>query len=586
MGKEAPRDLLMFVDTETNGIPVDQTASYKNIDNWPRIKQISWLIYDKEEQLYASHNYVISEEDASIQINRSDYVPKTVLPIHQILRRFLNFLRYCDVIVGHNIQYDVQVILSELYRYGMETDKLSSMHQFCTMKNGVNACGFDTELGERYPKLQELYSKLFHQPFENEHDAYCDIKATAECFWTLFSDGYLRKEEFPFLLTKKEEAEVIEKYIDVGTYLVEEYIKRGCLKADDRLTKALAFFDEALQFDPKSDNTKKLVGEACLKCADDLYAIVGMSLSSQFYKKAAENGCGKAFATLAYHSHNKEETKTLCLKAIERGWIHPAHYLYLIFKEEGDLISAEKYSKMWMKYCEDNFDSLPTGYAASYIRCFMFGELGHPTDYRKAESLCKRSIANGNDNYSQYAVLLELCGEWEKRFQVLKDSLSTYKKKDSAYYSRIHLPLAFQEQPSYNDKHKKDSEYVKRILPLVECYYKGLGTEKDYRKAKELIDTGLSHIWADSEDRDLLHFYRGNVFENGLGGIPVNLNEAFQDYKAASEHIAEAKKKVGIMYLEGKGCIKDKKLARVYLEEAKSRGIEVSPYLERAKSWF
>ena len=588
MGKEAPRDLLMFVDTETNGIPVDQTASYKNIDNWPRIKQISWLIYDKEEQLYASHNYVISEEDASIQINRSDYVPKTVLPIHQVLRRFLNFLRYCDVIVGHNIQYDVQVILSELFRFGMDTDKLSSMHQFCTMKNGVNACGFDTRLGDRYPKLQELYSKLFHQPFENEHDAYCDIKATAECFWTLFSDGYLRKEDFPFLLTKKEEADVIEKYIDVGNYLVEEYIKRGCLKTDERLIKALSVFDKALQFDSKSDNTKKLVGEACLKCADDLNGIVGMSLSSQFYKKAAEAGSGKALAVLASHSYDKDEKKKLYLKAIEQGWIHAAYALSFFYEREGDLISAEKYSKMWMKYCEDNFDSLPTGYAASYIRCFMFGELGHTTDYRKAESLCKRSIANGNDNYALYATLLELCGEWEKRFEILNQDLTTYKagvekSLNSTIFSRHFFSEDRALSKAFDDY---DKNLVKKLLPIIECYLEGLGTEKNYKKAKELIDEGITRYRADGEDSDKLHFYRGEYYEKGYGVVSVSFEKAFQDYKSASNHIAEAKKKVGIMYLEGKGCIKDKKLARVYLEEAKSRGIEVSPYLERAKSWF
>ena len=99
----------------------------------------------------------------------------------------------CDVIVGHNIEYDVPVILCELYRYGKETSQLESMQQFCTMKNSVEICGFDSRQGNRYPKLQELYSKLFHQPFENAHDAYCDIKATADCFWAMFSRRLINK---------------------------------------------------------------------------------------------------------------------------------------------------------------------------------------------------------------------------------------------------------------------------------------------------------------------------------------------------------------------------------------------------------
>ena len=584
MGQEAPRDLLMFVDTETSGVPVDQTASYKNIDNWPRIKQISWLIYDKEEQLYASHNYVISDEDASTQINSPEYVPKTVLPIHQVLKRFLNFLRYCNVIVGHNIQYDIHVILSELYRYGMDTDKLSSMQHFCTMQNGVRACGFETGTGERYPKLQELYSKLFHQPFENAHDAYCDIKATADCFWALFSKGVLNKADFPFLLTTQEQNSIVKQHISDGVDLVMAYVNRGCRVDDESPLKALLLFDKALQQDP-SPYTKDSVGKACLKCAREMYSGGGMPVSFRFFQKAADTGYPEALAAQAVFENNKEEKKKLLLKAVEKGWMDAAHSLYFIYKKEGDDISAKRFSTKWMSYCEDNFDSLRNDIATSYIRCYLFGEFGVPANYAKAESLCLRSIAKGVDNYKLYAKLLELSGEWEKRFEILNESLNAYKKRNSAYLG-FRLPFALQKQPSYYDKHARDSEYVRRIIPLVECYFEGLGTEKDYKKAKEMIDNGLSYIWADNGDRGLLHFYRGRIFENGLGGFPINLNEAFHDYKAASDYYAEAQRKVGIMYLEGKGCARDKKLARLYLEGAKSKGLDVSPYLEKAKSWF
>lgn len=581
-------EMLLFVDTETTGVPIDPTASFKNIDNWPTIAQLAWQVYDKEGQLWDARNYVVSKEIDSEQITEPDYVPTVILPIHVILSRLSNILRYCDVIIGHNIQYDVQVILCEFYRYGMETDKLQTKRQFCTMKNSVNACGFETNNGERYPKLQELYSKLFHHPFQNAHDAYCDIKATADCYWALFSKGYLNKADFPYLLPNSERESIIERYVSDGVQLVNNYVNRGCSANDTPPLEALSLFEKAIQLNPSSSNTKDCVGKACLKCARSMYSGGAMTISFRFFKKAADTGYGEALAAQASFERDKEEKKMLLLKAVEKGWLDAAYSLYYIYKDEGDNMSAERYSKMWFSYCEDNFDSLPEGIATWYIRCFLFGDLGHPADYSKAESLCKRTIARGIDNYSQYAKLLELCGEWEKRFEILNQDLSSYRarfEKKITNISRI-ITSAKKERELSQAFHANDKIIVKKILPIIGCYLEGLGTEKDYKKAKELIDEGISHIWADNEDSDMLHFYRGDYYEKGYGVIPVSFEKAFQDYKAASEHNAEAQRKVGIMYLEGKGCVKDKKLARLYLERAKSKGLDVSPYLEKAKSWF
>ena len=119
-----------------------------------------------------------------------------------------------------NIEYDVPVILCELYRYGKETSRLESMQQFCTMKNSVEICGFDTRQGDRYPKLQELYSKLFHQPFENAHDAYCDIKATADCFWKIFNDRLLDLNDFPFLMDSQKKSQKAKEYVEKAEQLL------------------------------------------------------------------------------------------------------------------------------------------------------------------------------------------------------------------------------------------------------------------------------------------------------------------------------------------------------------------------------
>ena len=38
----------LFFDTETTGLPNDYNASPNQLDNWPRIVQIAWLLHDCE----------------------------------------------------------------------------------------------------------------------------------------------------------------------------------------------------------------------------------------------------------------------------------------------------------------------------------------------------------------------------------------------------------------------------------------------------------------------------------------------------------------------------------------------------------
>ena len=36
----------LFIDTETTGLPKEYDAPYTDIDNWPRLVQLAWIVYD------------------------------------------------------------------------------------------------------------------------------------------------------------------------------------------------------------------------------------------------------------------------------------------------------------------------------------------------------------------------------------------------------------------------------------------------------------------------------------------------------------------------------------------------------------
>ena len=61
-----------------------------------------------------------------------------------------------------------------------------------TMKIGMDICklpnlSFYSRRSQsyKYPKLDELYYKLFNKHFINQHDAMADVQATYDCYYEL-----------------------------------------------------------------------------------------------------------------------------------------------------------------------------------------------------------------------------------------------------------------------------------------------------------------------------------------------------------------------------------------------------------------
>ena len=195
--------VFLFIDTETVDIPKDSGRPINDIDNWPAIRQIAWITCNENRTILKKRNYVISSihpVDHSVE----DYCPQEVMPIHKIIPLLMNDLKSVVYLIGHNIDYDTKVIAAEMYRLGYDTGSIESIPQICTMHSSIDFCSFAGRSDSRFPKLQELYTKLFHEPFINAHDAYCDIFATYKCFWALVDRDIISKREYEELYTQQE----------------------------------------------------------------------------------------------------------------------------------------------------------------------------------------------------------------------------------------------------------------------------------------------------------------------------------------------------------------------------------------------
>jgi len=202
---------VLVFDTETTGLPQSKIISPDTLKLWPHIVQFSYVIYDTDT------NDIISSMDNIIKVGEGIVISEGSIELHGITREisqtkgckisktiniFFNYLRKVDILVGHNIEFDIQMLKVELLRliysdslpdeksrkYKNYLYDLSNFENiYCTMKNSIDLCSIKVldKFGKeynKYPKLIELHKYLFHTTPSNLHNSFNDILITLRCF--------------------------------------------------------------------------------------------------------------------------------------------------------------------------------------------------------------------------------------------------------------------------------------------------------------------------------------------------------------------------------------------------------------------
>jgi len=183
--------MYLFFDTETTGLPKNWKAPLSDVNNWPRMVQIAWLLYNKDGEKIDSKNFIIKPENFTIPIESSNIHGITTEraleegnDLTYVLALFSEYINKSISLVAHNMQFDEKIVGAEFIRKNIK-NKLFSKKKICTMMSSKNYCGIKNKHGLKWPSLSELHTKLFNKNFENAHDAFADITATANCFWEL-----------------------------------------------------------------------------------------------------------------------------------------------------------------------------------------------------------------------------------------------------------------------------------------------------------------------------------------------------------------------------------------------------------------
>ncbi|MFN3952305.1 MAG: DNA polymerase III subunit alpha [Thermaurantimonas sp.] len=192
--------MFLIFDTETTGLPKRYDAPITQLDNWPRVVQIAWQLHDSWGNLIEHEGLIIYPDDWEVPYDAEKVhgistalARKVGSKAPEVFEKFLKTLAKSELIAGHNLQFDINVIASELYRHGFDYQKL-------LQKSKLDTCDEATAMLTRlpggkggkfkFPTLTELYQYLFGESFEEAHNATADVEATARCFFELIRSGH------------------------------------------------------------------------------------------------------------------------------------------------------------------------------------------------------------------------------------------------------------------------------------------------------------------------------------------------------------------------------------------------------------
>lgn len=187
--------MYLFFDTETNGLPRNWKAPVTDLNNWPRLVQLAFLLCDNNGNRISGGDYIIKPvgftiplEASSIHRITTERAIREGSILKDVLQEFKSIVERADYLVGHNISFDEKIIGAEFLRSNM-LDPVSPIQKICTMHSTTNFCAIDGPYGYKWPKLSELHYKLFRTNFDEAHDAAADVNATVKCFWELRRQG-------------------------------------------------------------------------------------------------------------------------------------------------------------------------------------------------------------------------------------------------------------------------------------------------------------------------------------------------------------------------------------------------------------
>lgn len=208
--------IFMVFDTETNGLPKQYNASAEDVDNWPRVLQLAYAIFDQsgnqikrvcklikpdgwrlmthqeayQDAIQRGKSHEDAEKGKTFWTDNGYSDEKLLaegVPMSEVMHEYITDRLKCDYVIAHNLSFDSKIMRAEMVRAGLNHIEFTAS-KVCTMMKGTKHCqipALNGRAGVKWPTLTELHNKLFGTGFDSSHDAGADVDACATCFFEL-----------------------------------------------------------------------------------------------------------------------------------------------------------------------------------------------------------------------------------------------------------------------------------------------------------------------------------------------------------------------------------------------------------------
>ena len=235
--------IILCFDTETTGKPPNNERYFNEnrgakAEEWPRVIQLAFILYDTEKKKQ------LAFYDKLIKLPAGQIVPPDSTAVHGIsdkdleekginirtaIKMFIHFFNKADFVVGHNVQYDINVMCAELTLLIRHPETTSAdknamkdviqklmwdkSKRYCTLQHSRKVCQLPKYVYEmdqllrdetgkevidysldqygkrkiRNPRLETAHQLMFHQKSNGQlHNALVDVAVCLRIFMKLY----------------------------------------------------------------------------------------------------------------------------------------------------------------------------------------------------------------------------------------------------------------------------------------------------------------------------------------------------------------------------------------------------------------